>query len=79
MKKSKYFVFIWEKGINIWEVTKIILNKVLSCVSAVSVNSGLFFFCFLGLHPRHMEVPRLGVKSELQLPACTIATAMPDP
>ena len=26
-----------------------------------------------------MEVPRLGVKSELQLPAYTTATAMPDP
>ena len=24
-----------------------------------------FFFGFLGLHPWHMEVPRLGVKSEL--------------
>ena len=38
-----------------------------------------FFFCFLGLHPRHMEVPRLGVKLELSLPAYTIATATPDP
>ena len=28
----------------------------------------LFFFSFLGLHPWHMEVPRLGVESELQLP-----------
>ena len=26
-----------------------------------------------------MEVPRLGVKSELQLPAYTTATAIPDP
>lgn len=26
-----------------------------------------------------MEVPRLGVKLELQLLACTTATAMPDP
>ena len=26
-----------------------------------------------------MEVPRLGVELELQLPACTTATAMPDP
>ena len=26
-----------------------------------------------------MEVPRLGVKPELQLPACTTATATPDP
>ena len=25
-----------------------------------------FFFIFLGLHPKHMEVPRLGVKSEVQ-------------
>ena len=31
----------------------------------------------LGPHPRHMEVPRLGV--ELELPAHTIATAMQDP
>ena len=27
----------------------------------------------------HMEVPRLGAKSELQLPDYTSATAMPDP
>ena len=33
---------------------------------------------FLALHPQHMEVPRLGVQSELQLPACATATAMPD-
>jgi len=36
-------------------------------------------FLFLGLHLQHMEVPRLGVKSELQLPAYATATAMPDP
>ena len=24
-------------------------------------------FCFLGLHVRHMEVPRLGVELELQV------------
>ncbi|MQK89921.1 hypothetical protein EI007_25860 [Escherichia coli] len=28
----------------------------------------LFFFFFLWLHLGHMEVPRLGVKSELQMP-----------
>ena len=42
----------------------------------------LFFFwsfVFLGPHLWHMEVPRLGVESELQLPAYTTATAMPDP
>ena len=37
------------------------------------------FSCFLGLHLCHMEVPRLGVQSELQLPAYIIATAMWDP
>ena len=39
----------------------------------------IWFFCFLGPHPWHMEVPRLGVQSELQLPAYTTATATPDP
>jgi len=38
-----------------------------------------FFFLILGLHPQHMEVPRLGVKSELQLPAYATATATWDP
>ena len=30
-----------------------------------------FLFCFLGPHPQDMEVPRLGVNSELQLLAYT--------
>ena len=34
---------------------------------------------FLGLHLRHMEVPRLRVESELQLPAYAKATATRDP
>ena len=37
----------------------------------------LFFFGFLEPHLWHMEVPKLGVESELQLPAT--ATATPDP
>ena len=41
-------------------------------------RNDFFFFCFLGLHPRHMEVPRLGVKLELQLLAYTTATATQD-
>ena len=39
----------------------------------------LFVFAFLGPHVQHMEVPRLGIESELQLPAYTTATATPDP
>ena len=34
------------------------------------------FLVFLGLHPWHMEIPRLGVKSELQ--PLAYATAMLD-
>ena len=41
-------------------------------------NAGDVFVCFgfLGLHPRHMEIPGLGVQSELQLLACATATAV---
>ena len=37
----------------------------------------IFIFAFLGPHPWHAEVPRLGVESELELPAYTTTT--PDP
>ena len=37
-----------------------------------------FFFLFRAI-PVEMEVPRLGVESELQLLALTTATATPDP
>ena len=39
----------------------------------------LFVFCFLGPHPRHMEVPKRGIKLELQLLPYTTATATPEP
>ena len=35
-------------------------------------------FVFLGPHLWHIEVLRLGVELELQLPACATATAMLD-
>ena len=38
----------------------------------------ILFFVVLGPHLWHMEVPRLGVKSEVQLLAYTISTAMLD-
>ena len=45
-------------------------------------NAGFFFFFFffslLGLHPWHVEVPRLGVESELQRLGYTTATATQD-
>ena len=47
--------------------------------SSFKSHWSLFLSLFLRLHPWHMEVLRLGVKSELQLPAYTTATAMPGP
>ena len=39
-------------------------------------SSRIFFFafCFLGLHLQHMDLPRLGVESELQLLISTATT-----
>ena len=39
----------------------------------------VWFWFFLGPPPWYMEVPRLGVQSELQLPAYAIATVKWDP
>ena len=36
------------------------------CVISSNCICICIFFCFLGLHPQHMEVPKLGVKSEPQ-------------
>ena len=44
------------------------------------IDGHFFLFClFLESHLWPKEVPRLGVESELQLPACTRATATWDP
>ena len=51
----------------------------MSTVSSQSLRTPFFFLFFLGLHMRHMEVPKPRVQLELQLPAYTTATAMPDP
>ena len=44
-----------------------------------STKYSILFFFSLGPHPVHMDVPRLGVKSKLQLTPYTTATAAPDP
>ena len=38
----------------------------------IYITSATFFFFFLGLHLQPMEVSRLGVESELQLPTYTV-------
>ena len=55
--------------------------KILYYITKRSENWGwnryLFIFVFWGLHVQHMEVPRLGVESELLPSAYTTATATP--
>ena len=46
--------------------------------STLSFSLLFFFFGFLGPHLWHMDVPRLGVKSELLLPAYATAAVMQD-
>ena len=48
-----------------------------ACNLKCRLEKNIFFF-FLGPHPQHREVPRLGVKLELQLLAYTTVTAMQD-
>ena len=43
------------------------------------LNILIYLLSLLGPHLWHMEVPRLGVESELQLPAYATATPDPDP
>ena len=43
------------------------------------MRSIFIYFSFLGLNTPHMEVPRLGVELELQLPAYATATATSEP
>ena len=49
---------------------------IMSGIYLLLTDDFFFFFCFiLGLPLWHMEVPRLGVKLEIKLPAYTTATA----
>ena len=50
---------------------------ILACTVLPCYHS-FFFFGSMGPYVWHMEVPRLGVESELQLPAYATATATPD-
>ena len=57
------------------------LTVLSNCLLLVWKKNVLFCFVFviLGPYQQHMEVPRLGIKSELYLPAYATVTAMLDP
>ena len=61
-------------GVGVWEQKRKSEEGLQAWVFFVVFFVCLFVFCFLGLHLRHMEVPRLGVQSELQPPATASAT-----
>ena len=64
-----------------YSLSAFLVQKIAACyyLAFCTLPFFFFFFCFLGPHPRDVKVPRLGIKSELQLLAYTTATAMPDP
>ena len=54
------------------------LFRLQGCQYAFLKDEQSFLNLFLGPHRRHMEVPRLRIELELQLPPYATATAMPD-
>ena len=69
------------EGANDCKIHKRLIDNLLVFIqsSIYTVEFMQFSFLFvLGPRLRHPEVPRLGVESELQLLACTTATATPD-
>ena len=85
---SLWKCFLWIYGwVSSFSVSKLIsINlQLLLCKSNFKIDFGvswfyfIYLFIFLGLHPWHMEVPRLGIELELQLPAYTTSTATATP
>ena len=67
------------KILSVYEILSNTNKHRLLCVFLFCFVSGLFICSdFLGLYLQHMEVPRLVVKSELQLQAYAIDTATSD-
>ena len=81
--------FLWLFKVKRCTIIKLALMTWVTCMWIPAIQTlnkyTLFIFiiiiiiCFLWLHLRHMEIPRLGVELELQQPAYTIAIAMWDP
>ena len=77
-----FFFVIPLAYVNSWARDWIWAAAVTYAIAVAMLAPFFFFFFFFGLfrwNPSHVEVPRLGVKWELQLLAYTTATAMPDP
>ena len=73
-----YFKMISEKVCEMWRVLSFFSFPCYLKHILFYLKNFFWSFVPLGLHPWHMEVPRLGVQLELLLPAYARATAMPD-
>ena len=93
VEKTKFDILL-EKFSNPQAMLKLQSSKKLCLVPRVSIPKLLlcpagshwefwamtpfFFFCFLGSHPRHVEVLKLGVETELRWPVYTTARTTRD-
>lgn len=66
-------MYLYMLHINIYTTEPCYIGIVQIHIIQVILLFDFFFFFFLGLNLQHMEVPKLGVQSELQLPATAIA------
>ena len=79
-QKYQEGVYFWQgdksetEGRHVDGIERFLIERFLSFIYLFIILS----FVFSGPPPRHMEVPRLGVKSELQLPVYTETTAIRD-
>ena len=80
---KEFLIFLWKKQPMRTKKHEGPTNVIIfSWLWILSISIPTFFFfnyCILGPHLWYMEVPRLGVKLELQLPVYTTATATQDP
>ena len=67
----KCYLELGRRSVNVHMTKSMSEHLMIIYVSIFIINMHLtflfFVFCFLGPHPWHMEVPRLGVQLELQL------------
>ena len=71
--------FCWDLETVSWGPFTVPRGLTVAVPGQPSLSLFFFFFCFLKPHPQHMEILKLGVESELQLPVYATAMAMRDP